>query len=209
MRVIDLFSGLGGFSEAFVTKGCDVLRIDNNERFKDIPFTVIKDVWDCETEDLRDADIILASPPCRCFSVAADHYHWPKGVPTEETREQIRLVQHTVRIIQAAWPKYWILENPVGRMRDVLGKPAMRTYWCAWGTRYKKPTDLWGRLPPIDWRMPHRWASNLSGGAGNMAEGDPYPRDLAERSLVPYEFSMAVYLAVAGESEQKVLEDGE
>jgi len=206
MRVIDLFSGLGGFSEAFVTHGCDVLRIDNDERFADIPFTVIEDVWTLSAEDLRDADIILASPPCRCFSVAADHHHWPQRIPTDKTREQIRLVKHTIKIIEAANPQYWILENPVGRMRDVLGKPAMRTYWCAYGTRYKKPTDLWGRLPPIDWKMPQKWASNPTGGAGNMAEGDPYPRDLAERSKIPYEFSLAVCLAVEGKSAQRVLE---
>jgi len=205
MRVVDLFSGLGGFSEAFVTHGCDVLRIDNDERFKDIPFTVIEDIWNCRAEDLVDADIILASPPCRCFSVAADHHHWPRGIPTGETQEQIRLVKHTIKIIEAAWPKYWILENPAGRLRQVLGKPQMVQYWCSWGTRYKKPTHLWGRLPPIDWRMPHKWEPNPSGGAGNAMPNDPYPRDPAKRALIPYEFSLAVYLAVAGKSTQTII----
>ena len=206
MKVIDLFSGLGGFSQAFLDRGHDVTRYDNNVRFRDIPNTIIQDVKTLLPGDLKGADIILASPDCRCFSVAADHYHWPKGIPTEETRAQIDLVQFTVSLIEQVHPRYWILENPVGRMRQVLGKPAMTTYWCAWGTPYKKPTDLWGKLPPIDWKMPFKWEPNPSGGAGNAMPNDPYPRDPAKRALIPYDFSMAVCLAAEGNSQQETLE---
>lgn len=207
---VDLFSGLGGFSQAFLDRGWTVYRYDNDKQFSKVPCTHLVDVLDLTAEIIKgkhkEIDIILASPPCRCFSVAADHYHWPKGIPTEETRGQIRLVKHSIGIIEAIKPRYWILENPAGRMRNVLGKPAMRTYWCAWGTRYKKPTDLWGCLPPVAWKMAHKWVSNPTGGAGNLAKGDPYPRDLAKRSMVPYEFSLAVCLAVEGLSTQETLE---
>ena len=209
MRVIDLFSGLGGFSQAFLDRGHDVTRYDNNERFEDVPNTIIRDVKTLLPGDLKNADIILASPDCRCFSIAADHHHWPKGIPTEETRTQIYLVRFTVSLIEQARPRYWILENPSGRMRQVLGKPAKTTYWCAWGTPYKKPTDLWGNLPPIDWKMPFSWEPNPSGGAGNGAKfpNDPYPRDPAKRALVPYSFSLAVCLAVEGNSPQLTIEE--
>ena len=206
MKCIDLFSGLGGFSQAFLDRGHKVVRVDNNERFKDIPHTVITDVLTLTAENLNDANIILASPPCRCFSVAADHHHWPKGIPTDETREQIELVKHTIKIIEEANPQYWILENPAGRLRQVLGKPEMVQYWCSWGTPYKKPTHLWGKLPPIDWRMPHKWEPNPSGGAGNAMPNDPYPRDPAKRALIPYEFSRAVCLATEGLSAQETLQ---
>lgn len=208
MNVIDLFSGLGGFSEAFVKRNHDVTRYDINPRFKDVPCTITRDVLTLSSRELQGADIILASPECRCFSVAADHYHWPKGIPTEETQQQIALVKKTVEMIKKAQPRYWILENPVGRMRKVLGKPAMTTAWCAWGTPYKKPTDLWGVLPPIDWKMPFKWEPNPSGGAGNQCKiaNDPYPRDPAKRALIPYEFSLAVCLAAEGNSLQETLE---
>lgn len=205
MRVIDLFSGLGGFSEAFLHRGHAVVRYDNDERFLHVQNTIIKDVLDLTMQDLAGADVVLASPPCRCFSVAADHYHWPNGRPTAETLEQIRLVEHTVKIIMNANPEYWILENPAGRMRNVLGKPAKHTAWCAWGTPYKKPTDLWGKIPPIDWRIPRKWEPNPSGGAGNRFRNDPYPRDPARRALIPYQFSLAVCLACEGVSSQQTL----
>lgn len=209
MKCIDLFSGLGGFSEAFARNGCDVLRIDNNDRFQCIPHTIITDVYTLTSENLKDADIILASPPCTHFSFAAvtkqGSKHWPKGIPTKETLEQIKLVKYTIKIIKGAKPKYWILENPRGRLRKILGAPAMTTYWAAWGTPYLKPTHLWGKLPPIDWKQPMKWESNPSGGVGSGVDR-PYPRDLAKRALIPYEFSKAVYDAVVGNSAQETLE---
>jgi len=39
MKVLDLCSGLGGFSEAFLTAGHDVLRIENNPLLADVPNT--------------------------------------------------------------------------------------------------------------------------------------------------------------------------
>ena len=81
----------------------------------------------------------------------------------------------------------------------------MVQYWCSWGTRYKKPTHLWGKLPPVDWRVAHKWAPNPSGGAGNRSKTDPYPRDPAKRALIPYDFSLAICKAVEGISPQQTL----
>ena len=39
MRVLDLFSGFGGWSEAFKTAGHEILRIENNPLLKDVPRT--------------------------------------------------------------------------------------------------------------------------------------------------------------------------
>lgn len=206
MKVIDLFSGLGGFSQAFVDRGHKVIRFDNDERFKDVPYTILEDVLNLKAKDFKGADIILASPPCNHFSIASLRYHWPKREPTDATLKQIDLVKYTIKVIKQANPKWWILENPRAMLRTVIGKPTMTTYWCAWGTPYKKPTDLWGKLPPIDWKMPLTWEPNPSGGAGNAMPNDPYPRDPAKRALIPYDFSFAVCLAVEGLSAQETLE---
>jgi len=207
LHVIDLFSGLGGFSQAFSDRGHKVIRYELDERFKDILGTIQKDVLTLTANDLRGADIIVASPPCTCFSFASQAHYWPKlGEPREETIQAIELVIHTLKIIKEANPVFWILENPRGRLRQIIGRPAFTTYWCAWGTKYKKPTDLWGKLPPIDWKMPLSWEPNPSGGAGNAMPNDPYPRDPAKRALIPYDFSLAVCLAVEGNSQQETLE---
>lgn len=110
MKAIDLFSGFGGFSQAFVDRGHDVTRYELNERFRDVPNTIVKDVWDLTSKDLLEQDIIMASPPCNHFSIASQYRHWIKGEPTEETQEQIDLVKHTIKIIKEANPKYWRYE---------------------------------------------------------------------------------------------------
>ena len=201
MKVIDLFSGLGGFSQAFLDRGHDVTRYELDERFKDIPCTIIQDVYDLTSDDLKDADIILASPPCQHFSIAAVCHHWKNLEPTRETQEVIRLVHHTKHIIEEANPTYYIIENPRGMMRRVLGKPDKFLFLAAYGKKAKKPTDLWGRFPPIDWKMPFKWEKAPRGSkSGVQGYSDP-----AERALIPYDFSLAVCLAVEGNSLQETL----
>ena len=202
LKVVDLFSGLGGFSQAFVDRGHEVTRYEYDEKHKAIPCTIIKDVYTLTSNDLKDADIILASPPCTHFSYAAQkkggHRHWPKGVPTEATREQIELVKHTLRIIKGANPKYWVLENPRGFLRRVIGTPSKITYWIAWGAKTMKPTHLWGKLPPVLWKQP------LKKQRGDW--GELMPRDSSLRALIPYDFSLALCLAAEGNSPQEILE---
>ena len=154
MRVIDLFSGLGGFSQAFLDRGHDVTRYELAKEFEYVPCTIIKDVWELNANDLIGADIVLASPPCNHFSIASVYIHWPKPLkePTRETREQIRLIQHTISIIKEADPKYWMLENPRGKLRSILGTPGILQCWGSWGMNALKPTHLWGKFPPVEWR---------------------------------------------------------
>lgn len=79
MRVLDLFSGTGGWSEAFLRRGHDVYRIDNDEQFRDVDNTVICDILEIQQSDIDDylqgTDIVLASPPCQAFSLAATGTH--------------------------------------------------------------------------------------------------------------------------------------
>ncbi len=107
MRVVDLFSGLGGFSEGFLQRGHDVVRYDNDPRFEAVPNTVIRDVFDMTADDFRGAEVVLASPPCQCFSCMALRYSWPHGFPTQRTKEMMVLVRHTRRIITDADPPFW------------------------------------------------------------------------------------------------------
>ena len=72
---LDLFSGLGGASEAFVNDfdNWSVLRIDNNPLLGGVPYTIIDDVTKV-AKSVRiyhkaKIDCIWASPPCRDFSL--------------------------------------------------------------------------------------------------------------------------------------------
>ena len=211
MRVLDLFSGLGGFSQAFLDRGHEVTRIDNDERFINVPNTTIGDVLNLRERDLEGFDVVLASPPCTCFSSAAQYRYWKRWEPLPGKRDQIlhavELATHAFNIMRGADTRYYVLENPKGRLRHFLGRPDFETAWAAWGTRYLKPTYLWGRLPPLEWPLARKWEPNQSGGAGNGAKNDPYPRDPAKRALIPYAFSVALCIACEGDSNQTTLRE--
>jgi hypothetical protein len=211
LKVIDLFSGLGGASAAFVDRNHSVIRYDIDERFAEVPFTIIRDVRELIGElNLTDIDIVLAGFPCNDFSVLANHLTWPRGIPREHTRQMIGFVRELREWLEQSPCKYYIVENPVGMMRNrqALGKPAATITWAAYRDQKgpKKPTDLWGRLPPFVRKLPFQWEKAPRGAnAGIQKTGFR----AEERSLWPYGFSLAVCLAVEGKSPQATLENNE
>jgi hypothetical protein len=201
MRVLDLFSGLGGWSQAFKDRGHEVVTVDINPKFNP---TIVADVMNLTPKDFEkygQFDIILASPPCNCFSVASVYRHWDKDTKRpkdEETRHAIRLVGHTIWLILNLQPRWWILENPRGMMRKVLGKPVVTTYFASWQTENdnRKPvfkaTDLWGVIPEgIKWKKPKTW-QDAPRGARTGTQGI---KDAELRAKIPYGLSLAVCLA--------------
>lgn len=209
MRVIDLFSGLGGFSQAFLDRGHEVTRYDNDDKFREVPNTWIMDVQDLRFFEIDYADIILASPPCNCFSPMTIGHYWSDNIKphlAERKQQMIDLVKHTLKIIDEANPKYWILENPAGMLKHVIGNPDVLTWWAAWGHFSLKPTHLWGKFPPIEWRPKPKKGTYEGAKRGAKAGIQRTNLTPAERALVPYDFSLAVCLAAEGNSPQMTLE---
>lgn len=153
MKVLDLFAGRFGWSRAFAENGHDVTTI---EKFPQpgYPPTIEYDVMRIEPMDVEahgPFDIILASPPCTCFSIAACSHHWTKddqGFTPKHVGawEALELVQHTRYLIDVLAPKAAIIENPRGLLRKmpVLSDVARTTVtYCQYGEKRMKPTDLW------------------------------------------------------------------
>ena len=205
MNVIDLFSGLGGFSQAFVDRGHYVERYDFNKDFHEVPHTRIKNVFDMTPIDLEIADIVLASIDCTHFT------HANPFPDKDGLRLSVELTKHTLNIIHEANPRFWIIENPPGRIKKVLGPPVYKTAWGYWGTPYFKPTWLWGKLPFMDWLM--RYTEPQPKDTWNLETFNTHKfaylcdRDPKTRSLVPYNFSLA--LCKATEKELKEIENNE
>jgi len=150
MRVLDLFSGLGGFSQAFKNRGHEVVTVDWLDKFKP---TIVADIMNLTPKDFEkygQFDVVLASPPCNCFSVASIYRHWDKErkMPKDEdTLKMIKLVTRTIELIHQLKPRWWVMENPRGMLRKVIGFPHYVITQCQYGRSVMKPTDLWGRLP--------------------------------------------------------------
>lgn len=163
MKVLDLFAGLGGWSEPFREHGHDVLTLDNDPAFGcDLTLDVMR--FDPRSLPWR-PDVILASPPCERFSTLAfqrGHFEMIGRKPnatyrarTPEGELALALVQRARWVVNVARPRFYVIENPRALLRQLL--PASlerRTVWYCHvgheldGRPVAKPTDLWGDFPP-------------------------------------------------------------
>jgi len=148
MNILDMFSGLGGFSQAFKDRGHSVVTIDNNPFFNP---TICLDILKINAKELIEGynpfDVVLASPPCECFSVASIGHHWKNGLPDDNTKQAIEIIKHTLGLIYDLHPKYWFLENPRAMLRTIIGNPPVTVFYAQYGEDRLKPTDIWGRHP--------------------------------------------------------------
>ena len=134
MLVVDIFSGTGAATQAFVDRGHKVIRIDNNPKLKpDI-------VADVRHLPLRcKPDFVWASPPCQLFSLARKG-----GGRADNWIDGLELVVASCDAIAHLAPRYWVIENVRGACA-ILG-PGYRRFGSVF---------LWGRLPPFVDTAPH------------------------------------------------------
>jgi hypothetical protein len=195
-RVLDLFAGLGGFSQAFTDSDrWDVTTVEIEERFDP---DICADVFELRPSDFEEEfDVVLASPPCTQFSTAGNHDAWDfesHEPQTDAAREAVALVYHALGLIRGLSPRYWFLENPQGRLRWFLGRPTGEVTYCQYGRPYMKRTDLWGEHPPMTYRSCsrgrpcHEANVEYDGTSATRVLGDTP----AERAKVPAELSAAI-----------------
>lgn len=199
-RVIDLFSGLGGFSAAFDDSDDWILTtVDVDMRFTP---DLRANVLDLTHRDLHGAEVVLASVPCDAFSMGSSRTHLDDdGRPkTEVGKTGLELVYHTIGLIKAIDPDWYFIENPMGGMRRELGEPDAHVWWCQYGSDRAKPTDFWGRIPPsFDARTCknnnekcHHEPAQRGSDTGTQSN-DMTP---AERAKIPYALSQEVLRSV-------------
>ena len=146
VKVLELFAGSRSIGKAAESLGYQVYSSDLNE-FEGIDYPI--DILDFDTSKVPfKPDIIWASPPCTYFSVASIGKHWNKDhtPKTEQAIFGVKVVSKTIQIIKELNPKYWYIENPRGKLRKldiVKGLPRTTVWYCTYGDRRAKPTDIW------------------------------------------------------------------
>ncbi len=208
MRVLDLYAGLGGWSEPFRERGHDVLTLDSDPAFG---CDIVADILTWEPSSLPwEPDLILASPPCEAFTVMNIGRNWtgPRDYPahqpkTDSARLGLAIVTRTRAIIDEIHPRAFVIENPRGKLRKLpvlADLERVTVTYCQYGESRMKPTDLWGGFPdrwrplpacrngdPCHVRAPRgsRTAGSVQGTTG-----------AANRAKVPYGLGLAVCLAL-------------
>lgn len=190
MKVLELFAGSCSFSNVAKEYGYETFTTDYNN-FDGIDY--VTDILQFDYNELPyKPDIIWASPPCTYFSVASIGKHWnkdntPKSI---EAITRMAIVNKTKEIINTLQPKYFVIENPRGKLRklDLLDSfNRVTVTYCQYGDNRMKPTDLWHNL---DWTprpmckngMPCHEAAPRGSKTGTQGLKGNY-----ERSKVPYE----------------------
>jgi hypothetical protein len=181
MLVVDLFSGSGGATQAFVDRGHKVVRLD---LAADRKHGITPDVQaDVRFLPIRcKPDFVWASPPCTEFSFA-------RGARPGNIDQGMEGIAAACDAIAELAPTYWAIENVHGAVR-FLPSPTKRV--GAW--------VLWGRFPPFDAKVPRKWQM---AGAKQIPRrnqkwgGVGYTRGNAHsRARVPYALSLALCMAL-------------
>jgi DNA (cytosine-5)-methyltransferase 1 len=115
-KVLDLFSGAGGFSLGFEMAGCDIIGAIERDKWAADTFkfnhkkakTLLGDIESFSNEYIRSEidtpDVIIGGPPCQGFSICVKNAGDPKDPRNSLFREY-------VRIAKLYTPSLLVLEN--------------------------------------------------------------------------------------------------
>ena len=142
--ILDLCGGTGSWSKPYKDNGYDVRIIDPQEWLEDDFGTGDVRLFKKPKEKIYG---ILAAPPCTHFSGSGARWWKDKG--KEPLLEGLSVVDACLRIIFITKPKFWVLENPVGRLKHYIGDAKCTFQPYEYGDAYSKRTCLWG-----DFNMP-------------------------------------------------------
>lgn len=183
MKVLDLFCGLGGWSDGLALEGFDVVGVELVPMIAELyKHKVI--LADCCHLPLRTDvpwDLIVGSPPCRDFTKGTDA-HWKiKKNPAQG----MKLINAFLKVIKMMRPRYWLMENVWGATRYLKLKP--RGMFRLSRTMYR---PFWGNFPaflvPIDYKKK----------AISKIKGVPHALRSNERARIPLPVARALGRAI-------------
>ncbi|HEY3406448.1 MAG TPA: hypothetical protein VGK59_23835 [Ohtaekwangia sp.] len=119
----------------------------------------------CRVDDLKEQNPrlivygIFAAPPCQAITKSSNRYWYNRYlepfIGELEAFENLTvlstmLVEIALHAVDVFKPKFWVLENPPGRMETLVPaiKPHRKMMFqpCDYGDPYSKPTVLWGEF---------------------------------------------------------------
>lgn len=135
---------------------------------------------------------ILAAPPCTHLAGSGARWWAEKG--EEALLEALAIADACLRLAAVCKPKFWALENPVGRLSRYYGPPVFTFDPCDFGDPYTKRTCLWGNfVPPLPVFLGESMAVKPLEGS-KMHKLPPSPKRSTLRSITPGGFAGAFFM---------------
>jgi len=128
--ILDLCAGSGAWSEPYVHAGYRVLRVTAPAHDVRTFQPPEESVWG-----------VLCAPPCTEFTLA-------RNGQDRDYRRGLEVVAACMRLVLTLGPRWWALENPVGKLSTWLGTPVDVFEPCDFGDPWHKRTALWGSFSP-------------------------------------------------------------
>ena len=184
--ILSLCDFSGSWSQPYADAGYEVRQID---------IKTTGDLRLLKYDQLGEVHGILAAPPCTHFAASGARWWSDKG--DDPLLEGLSVVDACLRIVTLTRPKWWVLENPVGRLRDYLGPPLHSFDPCDYGDPYTKRTQLWGQFtPPLPLFVGEdRSCEPTEGSKMHRLYGGKSERTKTMRSMTPQGFARAFFLA--------------
>lgn len=187
--IISLFDYSGAWSEPYRRAGFRVIQIDIK-----LGFDVLQWNYKAIRKDLVKG--ILAAPPCTDFAVSGAQY-WKAKDDDGRTAQSVALVRRTLDIVEHFNPVFWALENPIGRINELVPELGMPWFWqpYMYGDAWTKKTALYGRfniptpcniVEPLVYNSQGSWLQSLGGNSERTKE---------LRSITPKGFARAFFEA--------------
>jgi hypothetical protein len=202
--ILSLFDYSGAWSEPYKSAGYTVLKRDlktGNDIFTDtIPEAI---AWSVDGLQIYG---LLAAVPCTDFASSGARWWKDKdSAPSDYSSKSVKwdnrleeaeaLVLSTLFIIELLKPKFWVIENPIGRIQRIvpeIGPPRMYFDPCDFGELYTKKTALYGNF---NTNLEYNNALPLFGSEMWSKYGGKSERTKEARSRTPGGFARAFYNA--------------
>jgi len=150
MRAVDLYCGLGGWSDGLADVGFEIIGVEIREDLANLyqhP-VIVADVRELNPVEFSGYDLIIGSPPCRDFSLqalCAFRKGNPWRIPPDPEGHGMDLVNAFLRFVEIAKPKFWLMENvtQLTKYLTLLYKMKVKISGNKWRC-------FWGNFPRFD-----------------------------------------------------------
>lgn len=145
LKILDLYAGFGGASQAFLDSGDEVTRIENNKQILSRGYgqnTIFANVesYHYDLPKYKNLDLIISGLPCQEFSLAYNAYRSRVEREGRTHFPDLSHLQTTIEIIERLQPKHFIIENVAGAIKYF--KPYLGDFTQKIGAQ-----ALWHNLP--------------------------------------------------------------